>query len=239
MSVGSYFKDTDVIFLCGGLGERLRGVIKDRPKAMALIDGRPFLDILIEYVSGFGLKRFILCIGYLGDFIKQHYQDAKYPGEIIFSQESEPLGTAGAIKNAEPFIRSPSFFVMNADSFCRVDLLEFFDFHLAKSALASLVLVNADDTKDFGAVSLDGAQQIIGFSEKPVTQNGNLVNAGVCLLRRETLSLIPANSKFSLEKDFFPMVIGRGFYGFIEKSGFIDIGTPQRYNQAKGGLGLQ
>jgi NDP-sugar pyrophosphorylase family protein len=205
---------------------------------MALINGRPLLDILIEYVSGFSLKRFILCTGYLGDFIKGHYQDKKSPFEMIFSQESEPLGTAGAIKNAESLIRSPSFFVMNADSFCRVDLRQFFNFHVDKSALVSMVLANMENTIGFGEALLGNAQEISGFNEKPVRHKGSLVNAGVYLFRREVLFLIPENKKFSLERDLFPMVIDAGFYGFIAKNKFIDIGTPKRYNQAKRGLGI-
>ncbi len=124
----------DVIILCGGLGMRLRDVVGDRPKSMAEISGRPFLDILVDYVARYGFTHFILCTGFKGDLIKRYYKNKR--GRLIFvvSDEDQPLGTAGAIKNAESFIESDMFLVLNGDSLCEIDIEDFIKFHIGKGA---------------------------------------------------------------------------------------------------------
>jgi NDP-sugar pyrophosphorylase family protein len=227
-------KDIDVVMLCGGRGERLRSIVNGRPKSMAEINGRPFLDILINYVTKFGFRRFILCIGYLGSFIKEYYK-AKGSGlEIIFSEEKEPLGTGGAIKNAEPFIRSSPFLIMNGDSFCELDFIEFINFHIRKKGLISIALTRGlDEVDEYGAVMLDGSENVIAFDEKKKSKHiDHFVNAGIYLLEREVISRMPCNTKFSLEYDFLPKMINKRFYGYKIEGVFIDIGTPQKYKKA-------
>ena len=229
-------KEIDVLILCGGLGKRLRGVINDIPKPMAEINDRPFLDILIDYVARYGFRRVILCIGYMGDVIKQHYQERERSLNILFSKEREPLGTGGAIKNAEPFIQSNPFLAMNGDSFCPVNLHTFLDFHTSKGALLSIALVRAKETQDYGVIALGESQRIVSFDEKigvGMETSPSFINAGIYLFDRSILSLIPSQKKYSLEYDLFPKVISKEFYGYVTSETLIDIGTPERYEKAK------
>ena len=230
-------KEIDVLILCGGLGKRLRGVVNDKPKPLADINSRPFLDILIDYVASYGFRRFILCIGYMGDVIKQHYQTRESSLTILFSEEREPLGTGGAIKNAEPLIQSNPFLAMNGDSFCPVDLCAFLDFHTSKGALFSIALVRARETQDYGVIALGESQRIVSFDEKKVWTgpypSPSFINAGIYLFESHILSLIPSHKNFSLEYDLFPKVIDREFYGYVTSETLIDIGTPERYEKAK------
>ena len=232
-------KEIDVLILCGGFGKRLRDVINNRPKPMAEINGRPFLDILIDYVASYGFRRFVLCIGYMGDVIKQHYQERESSLTILFSEEREPLGTGGAIKNTEPLIQSNPFLVMNGDSFCPVNLHTFLDFHTSKSALLSIALVRAKETQDYGAIALRESQRIVSFDEKRVgaglcpSPGNSFINAGIYLFDSHILSLIPSHKKISLEYDLFPKVINREFYGYVTSETLIDIGTPERYEKAE------
>jgi NDP-sugar pyrophosphorylase family protein len=223
----------DVVVLCGGLGKRIRSITNDRPKPMLEIDNQPFLDILINYVSGSGFRRFILCLGYLGNFIKQHYQDKRNNLEILFSEEKEFLGTGGAIKNAEALIETSPFLVLNGDSFCQVDLRKFIKFHRSKEALVSIAVAKVENGYDYGVITLNGSQRIYKFSEKFKSNKNNFINAGVYLFQKESLLLMPANKKFSLERDFFPKLVDKEFYGYIIQGTFIDIGTPERYKNAK------
>ncbi len=227
----------DVVILSGGLGKRLQSVVEDRPKPMAEIGGRPFLDILIDYLAGAGFRRCILCIGYMGDFIKRYYQNRKGLLQIIFSEEKAPLGTAGAIKNAERFTSTSPFLVVNGDSYCDVDLKRFLGFHLETKALASIVLTSIEDAGDYGNVTLGEQQRIINFAEKAGCQKGGFISAGIYLFQREILSLIPANQKYSLEEELFPAIVNKEFYGYIGEKALIDIGTPQRYRKADRLLG--
>lgn len=223
----------DVVLLCGGKGKRLKSVVSDRPKPMAEINGRPFLDILIEYVANFGFKRFILCTGYMGNVIKRYYQNRKDNLEILFSKEEGPLDTGGAIKNAGSLIRSSPFLVMNGDSFCKINLNEFVNFHLSKNALVSIAATNRGNNNDCGVITLNDSQRIIKFSEKTIGYKNNFINAGIYLFLKAILSLMPAGRSLSLEKDFFPAFINKEVYGYITQERLIDIGTPERYEKAK------
>lgn len=222
----------DVVILAGGKGSRLQAIVSDRPKPMAEINGRPFLDILLNHFRGMGLGRFILCTGDRADFIEDYYKK-KGEGDISFSRESIPLGTGGAIKNAEALINSDPFFVVNGDSFCPVDLPQFTKFHAQKKSLLSIILIESDNTNEFGSVYIDHSNRIIGFEEKKEKDGMSYINAGIYLFKKETLCTIPANAKYSLEYDLFPKLVGKEIYGFPTKERLIDIGTPERYEEAK------
>jgi len=228
----SYFKDIDTVILCGGKGTRLRQAVSDRPKSMAKIDGRPFLDILIEYLKSFGLKRVILCTGYMASVIRNYYANKKYVNNILFSEEDEPLGTGGALKNAEHMITSDPFLVMNGDSYCHINLEEFFNFHLKKKALISIAALEVDNTGDYGLITINKSQKIDSFQEK--TKKGEaFINAGIYIFNKKILSLIPPYMKYSLEYDLFQKFVGREFYSYTTQSKFVDIGTPERYALAQ------
>lgn len=219
----------DVAVLCGGLGKRLREKIADRPKPLAEVGGRPFLDILVEYVAGFGFRRFILCAGYRADMIEEHYRERK-DLEFVLSREEEPLGTGGALKHAGALIGSGDFLALNGDSICNMDMGRFLESHLQRNALASIALVAPDEGADYGAVTIDEDGKITGFSEK--TESDAYINAGVYLFSKRILESIPEGNKYSLEEDLFPSVVGREVYGYVTGAKLIDIGTTERYERA-------
>lgn len=220
-------KNIDAVILCGGLGKRLRPAVSDRPKSLARINGVAFLDILITYVASFGLKRFILCSGYMGNIIKKHYQQIPGDLEIVFSQEKEPLGTGGAIKNAQSLIQSSPFLVLNGDSFCKLNLPDFYKFHLRKKAVLSVALSKPEDNQNCGVVILDNKERIVKFNEKVKPVKGSRRSAGIYLMKREIFQFMGRNKPFSLEYDLFPALAGKNCYGYYCKKDFIDIGTPQ------------
>lgn len=215
----------NVVILCGGLGTRLRPVISDRPKVLAQIGDQTFLDILITSLRKQGFKKIILCVGYLKDQIKDHF---KHDHSITFSDEEELLGTGGALKNARSFIISNSLMVLNGDSLCKVDYQDFYDFHMRKRAIMSMVLVKTKTSQDFGSVVVDKSKRIIGFKEKGDGGEG-LVNAGIYLMQKHIFSLMPDMRTFSLEYDLFTKLVeNKRCYGYITDSELIDIGTPKR-----------
>lgn len=226
-------KEIDVLFLCGGLGKRLRSVVSNKPKSMAEIGRSPFLDILFHYFAGFGFRRFILCTGYKADIIKKRYKMIKRPYRILFSHEAKSLGTAGAIKNAQPLIKSNTFMVLNSDCFCPINLKKFLEFHFRKKAALSIVVTQNRKCRDFGLIHINHRGEITGFEEKKSVKGKHFVSAGTYLFQKEILSLIPRNINYSLEYSLFPSLIGSRFYGYSVKEGFIDIGTPERYEKAK------
>jgi NDP-sugar pyrophosphorylase family protein len=106
------------------------------------------------------------------------------------------------------------------------------NFHRSKLARASVVVSSVKETGDFGRIVLDELSRITGFKEKADTAPG-YVNAGVYCFNEDIFSLMPEEAAFSLEYDFFPLLVGKGFYGFPVGEEFFDIGTPQRYEKAK------
>lgn len=223
-------KNLDVVILCGGMGKRLKRMVSGIPKPMAEVTGRPFLDILLDYAVAFGFRRFILCAGYRGDKIKEYYRKRK---GVVISQEKKPLGTAGAVKNAQRFIKSSPFLVMNGDSLCKLDLLKFINFYEEKNASFSMVLTKSKGGNDYGRVNINNSNRIINFDEKKETRRNDFINAGVYLLDINIFSIIPAGRKLSLEYDVFPEITEDRFYGYITEEELIDIGTPDRYLAAQ------
>ena len=246
----------DIAILCGGLGERLRSVVGATPKVMAAIGGRPFLDLLLEHLAAQKFRRVILLTDYKSDIIEDYYRKKNFPFAVEFSRESKSLGTGGAVQNAAPLIKSDPFFAMNGDSFCPVDFAAFLDFHHAKKAWASLVLSKVNDPRDFGTITLDQYRRLTGFLEKNSGKNspGNsgpepaYVNSGIYCFPQEFFRSrdphrghggpgVPFSApqeKFSLELDFFPWAVpSRKLYGFVIEEKFTDIGTPERYKNAK------
>ncbi len=219
----------DILILCGGLGKRLKEIGENCPKPMVKINGRPFLEILIQHISSFGFRRFILCAGFKSEFIEQYFQKKSDNNTYILSKEDEPLGTGGGIKNAEPFISSSTFMVLNGDSICPINLNDFVAFHRTNSASISMAVTTIDDVSAYGSVIINDNREINRFIEKSEQIKGQgLVNAGVYLIEKEVLGQIPPEQNVSIEKEVFPSMIGQNFYGFKTGEKLFDIGTPER-----------
>jgi NDP-sugar pyrophosphorylase family protein len=220
----------DVVILCGGLGTRLRPVSGDLPKVLMPFAGKPFIDILIESLLPFGFRRFILCVGHLQEKIRAHFRARNY--EVLFSEEAEPLGTGGAVKNAQPHITGSSFLLLNGDSLCPTDLNGFHDFHVRKGGVLSIVLTRPLSENAYGIVEMNRENRILAFREKTGARKGRFINAGIYLAERGIFDLMPEAARFSLETDLIPAVLPHGCYGLVTDAELIDIGTPERYVQA-------
>jgi NDP-sugar pyrophosphorylase family protein len=218
------------LILAGGLGTRLRGIVKNIPKVMVNIKGRPFLEYLVLQLKNYSLNDIILCTGYLKGKIENYFGNGNNLGvNIIYSEETEPLGTGGAIKFAENLIPEGDFIVMNGDSLFDIDLCKLIDCHLNKKAIASMALAKVKNTLRYGSVEMSKDNKIKSFIEKVEYSHLNLINGGIYILNRKIFKFIPEGEKISLENDIFPKLIGKGFYGISFDNYFIDIGIPEDY----------
>lgn len=226
-------KNTDVYILCGGLGKRLKSITKNNPKPMVKIGEKPFLDIIIDYLSGFGFRHFILGIGCRAEVFKKYYKNFKLKDlNIDFCEEKTPLGTGGAVKKAKSLIKSNPFLVLNGDSFCEFNPLDFLKFHQDKKAVVSMLLRKVPSGADYGRVNLDKAGRVIDFNEKDSQASNCLINAGIYVFDKKVFDSMPQNKLFSLELDFFPKLTRGKCFGYTKSGFFIDIGTPERYLKA-------
>lgn len=222
------------LILAGGLGTRLRKTVGNRPKSMALIRGRPFLEYLVWQLKKYGLREIVLCIGYLGSQIKEYFGNGRKWGvSIRYSQERIPLGTGGAIKLTENLVKGDTLLVMNGDSFLDIALDELIEYHYQKKALATLALVEVKNVGAYGVVEIDKKGRIINFVEKSRCSSSNLINGGVYVFNREFVNFIPQGKRVSLEEEIFPKLVGNDFFGMPEKVYFIDIGIPEDYKRAQ------
>ncbi|MEI8012744.1 MAG: nucleotidyltransferase family protein [Candidatus Omnitrophota bacterium] len=227
--------DADFLILCGGLGTRLRSVTGEVPKVMAQVQGEPFLDFLLKYLLRQGARRVILCAGYRAEAIAAHYKAKFDQIEILFSVEKDPLGTGGALKNAQSFVKSSHVFALNGDCFTPVNYARLLAFHQQKNSRATLVGVRVEGNKDFGTLVVNDRDEITAFREKFVTAEVQYISAGIYCFNTDIFDLMP-DGKFSIEYDLFPKLIGDRFYARKINAPFIDIGTPERFEWAQAHL---
>ncbi|MGH9910375.1 MAG: sugar phosphate nucleotidyltransferase, partial [Nitrososphaerales archaeon] len=143
------------VILVGGLGTRLRDIVKDRPKPLALINGRPFLEYQIAFLKKYNIRDIVLCIGYQGEKIEEYFSDGIRHGvSIRYSREKELLGTGGAIKNARNLLEK-RFFVLNGDTLFLIDLYKMLNFHLQNSADVTIALTKTPDQTRYGSVTIN------------------------------------------------------------------------------------
>lgn len=232
--------DIEAIILVGGKGTRLKKIIKDRPKPLAPINGRPFLEWLLISLRSKGLSKVTLATGYLGEMIEGYFGDGSNLGiKITYSQEATPLGTGGAARLALGHTKSNPILILNGDSFCKWDLTLLKDMHFNKKALATIWLTKVSDSSRFGSVKIAGDNQIIAFAEKDSKENSQTINGGVYLIQRKCLESISLNQKSSLEYDLFPRLVGNKLFGVVGGDYFLDIGTPESYQRAPDVLNLE
>jgi D-glycero-alpha-D-manno-heptose 1-phosphate guanylyltransferase len=220
--------------LVGGLGSRLRAVVAGTPKVLASVGKTSFLELLIGQLRTQGVRRLVMCTGYLAEQIESEFGDGRAWGVAIeYSREEQPLGTAGAIKLAEHYLQDvPQFLVMNGDSFLEVDFSDLMDFHCSHRATASMAVVRVEDSSRYGTVRVDAAGMVIGFEEKTGSVAPGLVNGGVYIFNQAVLRHIPTGPA-SLERDIFPALLDHGVYAQEQHGLFIDIGTPADYARAQ------
>lgn len=211
------------IILCGGLGTRLKSVIKDIPKAMAPINGKPFLEFIFEFLKKQNISEVILAVSYKYEVIQEYFKDEFLGIKIKYSIEKEPLGTGGAIKQALEFIKNKAY-VLNGDTF--------FDINLSKLKLNEskicLALKAMKDFDRYGTIELNNNAFISSFKEKEFSKSG-LINGGIYLLSEDIFHSFNLENKFSFEEFLQKNYKNLKARAEIFEDYFIDIGVPEDY----------
>lgn len=224
---------TEAIILAGGMGTRLQDSVKDRPKPLADVAGRPFLEWLLLLLHSQGIRHVIVCTGHMGEMVESHLGNGSRIGlELEYARDPFPLGTGGALRNALNLHHSPSLLVLNGDSYCRFDVRELFEFHLSHHSEATILLAKVEDSSRFGSVETDRNGKVTAFREKTIDRHPAWINAGIYLLNQRVVEEIPANRAVSLEREVFPDLIGRGLFAKPQNGIFWDIGTVESYHSS-------
>jgi mannose-1-phosphate guanylyltransferase len=231
------------VILVGGEGTRLRPLTCNTPKAIVPILNRPFLEHLLGYLKEHGVTDAILAMGYLPDPIQRCLGDGTQLGvQLTYLVEESPLGTAGAVKNAESYLDGP-FLVFNGDIITEIDLTAMMKRHKEVKPKVSIALTPVDNPTIYGVVETDTRGLVQRFVEKPTWDKvtTNMINAGIYILEPEVLAHIPPSTPSMFENYLFPRLLemGEPILGYPSDAYWIDIGTPEKYLKANHDLLLQ
>jgi NDP-sugar pyrophosphorylase family protein len=218
------------------MGTRLRPLTLNCPKPVVPLLNVPFLHHQLALLAAHGITDVILSVSHLPDVIRAVMGDGRAAGvNLRYVVEAEPLGTAGGVRNAADLV-SGRVVVLNGDILTDLDLGAMLAAHEARGAKASIYLTPVENPTAYGLVELTPDGRVHRFMEKPgwdeVTTN--TVNAGIYVLERELLDLIPPGQAHSMEREFFPMLLERRvpFLGHVPRAYWLDIGTAAKYLQA-------
>ena len=216
------------ILLCGGLGTRLREVIKDIPKPMAPVNGTPFMQIKLDQLVDAGVSRVVFATGYKKEIIRDYFGDNYRGMEIFYSEENELLGTGGAIMQALQYITEDNAIVMNGDVYIDIDLIDLYQFHLNNPCIATIAVKPMHDFDRYGNCIFDGIL-IQQFVEKQPTKFGH-INLGCYVLSAQIFDGLNLPHKFSFENDYLNIYVqSRPHHVYINDGYFMDIGIPSDY----------
>jgi NDP-sugar pyrophosphorylase family protein len=224
------------VILAGGMGTRLRPLTLNRPKPVVPLLNLPFLHHQLALLGAHGIRDVILSVSHMPEVIRSVMGDGQAAGvRLRYVVETEPLGTAGGVRNAADLVEG-RVVVLNGDVLTDVDLGAILAAHESRRAKATIFLTPVENPTAYGLVELEPDGWVHRFLEKPgwdeVTTN--TINAGIYVLERELLDLIPKDQPYSMEREFFPALLERRvpFLGHVPRAYWLDIGTAGKYLQA-------
>ena len=223
------------VILAGGEGTRLRPLTLSLPKPVVPVVDRPFLRHQLDLLGTVGVREIVFSIAYQPDRVQAAFGDGSALGRRIhYAVEDSPLGTGGAVKNAQAHLDDLTI-VFNGDVLTDVDLAAVLDTHRRTGAAATLVLTPVPNPAAYGLVEFDAGGRVQRFLEKPEPSQitTDTINAGIYVLDTATLELIPPAVSHSIERGFFPNLLRRGDHvqAYVHRGYWIDIGTPEKYLQ--------
>lgn len=224
-----------VVIIAGGQGTRIASVNSEIPKAMIPVCGKPIIEHEVELCKRYGFTDFLFIIGHMGDQISSFFGDgSKWGVNIDYYQETQPLGTAGALGYLKDKL-TEDFYVFYGDTIVDFDMNAMLRFHKRKRAAATLFLHPNDHPYDSDIVELDKHGRVVKFHNKP-HPNGfvskNVVNAALFIFSPNILNEVEVGIKSHIEKNVLPRCLEKGYrlYGYISFEYIKDMGTPDRYD---------
>ena len=225
----------DVIVLAGGFGTRLRPWTLHVPKPLIPILDRTMIEHVVSILPQHMVDKVLIAAGYGIEQMRQHFDSLDLPYEVVIVEETEPLGTGGAIANCREHLSGGTCCVINGDLLTSLRVEEMLAAHKAGGTLASISLWEVEDPSRFGVADFDSSStRIRRFQEKPPREEAysNLINAGTYLLEPEVFDRMPQGA-FSMERVVFPELAEQGeLSGFPFEGHFVDAGTPASYIEA-------
>ena len=228
------------VIMAGGKGTRLSTITRDEfPKPMAIVAGKPILEWQIKTLKENNITHIIIIIGYLGEKIKNYFGDGSAFGvSLQYFEETQPLGTAGALYYANNYLDDSDFLLVYGDVIFDIYIKKMFKFHEQKKAVATLFAHPNSHPYDSDLLVVDENDRITQFNSKQNKRNywyDNCVNAGIYILSRHICELIPPDTKTDLEKDILYKLCENkaSIYAYRSPEYVKDVGTPDRIKEAE------
>jgi len=223
------------VILAGGLGTRMRPITETIPKPMITVAGKPFLQHQLELLSGAGCERALLLVAYLGEQIQEYFGDGtRFGCNISYSFEPSPLGTGGALKNAQAQLQN-YFVLVNGDTYLAIDYGELVG-KFAEANCSALIVayekpaavsqhIPANILPNNLGVDVEG---VVTAYRKRDPEGLSHIDAGVIVLKKGILAGLVPGQKRSLEEEIYPNLIARGeMRAWVSREPFYDMGSPQ------------
>ncbi|XP_063231363.1 mannose-1-phosphate guanyltransferase beta [Bacillus rossius redtenbacheri] len=230
---GENKKTMRALILVGGYGTRLRPLTLSRPKPLVEFANKPILMHQMEALVAAGVSQIVLAVSYRAEEMeKELSEQAQRLGvKLIFSHETEPLGTAGPLALAKDILSASEepFFVLNSDVICDFPFKELMEFHQNHGREGTIVVAKVEEPSKYGVVVYGENGCINSFIEKPQEYVSNKINAGMYIFNPTILRRIQLRP-MSIEKEVFPDMARDGDLYAMELKGFwMDVGQPKDF----------
>lgn len=223
------------VIMAGGFGTRLRPLTLGIPKPMVPLGGPPLMEQVIRLLVRHGLTEIIALLYFQAESVINYFGDGKkFGARIEYLLATDDYGTAGSVKNAESKL-TDRFLVISGDVYTNIDLSEAVRHHIARRALASIVLTSLENPLPYGIVITDQQGKITRFLEKPTWGQvfSDTVNTGIYILEKEVLERIPPRTFFDFSQNLFPSLLAAQspLYGYVASGYWRDVGNLDQYFQ--------
>ncbi len=225
------------VVMAGGLGTRLLPLTRSCPKTMIPLVNKPVLAYLIELLKEHSFTEVVITTRRDNDHIQQYFGNGRQFGVTIeYVVEDSPLGTAGGVKNAQPYLDGQPFLVVSGDAVTDLDLSRLWSFHQGRGGLLTLAAKHVADPSENGAVLTGRLGQVHQYQEKPGDGPviSHLVNTGIYVVEPELLNYMEPNQAYDFSHDVFSWLLGQGlpFFGYVTRDYWGDMGTIPGYLKA-------
>lgn len=221
----------ECIILAGGKGSRLQSIDPSRPKPLVSILGIPFLNYQLKFLYKQGIRKILVSTGYMHNQIEDYVKNLNFRNLTISTMKEDfPLGTGGAIRHAINYM-TDDFLVCNGDTIALFNISDMISFHVKKKATLTMLVRQIEKSSRYGTVILNSDNKIVKFTEKSDTKKA-WISAGYFFLSKNQILWEKYPISFSYEEILFPNLVKSGkSYGYKFDNYFIDIGTPESYEQ--------
>ena len=211
-----------VVVLAGGLGTRLGKIAADKPKSLIEIVDKPILGHILDWAQSQGCKKALILTGHLGE----KFADFSHQGlALTFHQESEPLGTGGALWNAKKYLED-EFILLWGDDYHPINYTSIVSHHRKNQAQLTMTVTGSHESMNLHFKE----GKVIDYNKAKPSSNFNGYEAGTSVVKKELIETYGKEGKWSWEETVYPKLAGE-IVAYFDDTPFWDMGTPERLSR--------